>query len=456
MKAPLLSLEITRFEKTGGPLTKRVYLKPDGAIANDSSDCRMSRGVMHRQHLLDWRALACLIEETPRNTAYALGVMRPDLPDSVPLVTRRDPRSAQPGFATRTAETILYREGRPGPVLLDYDTKGMPPDIRARMQECGGFRGALETVCAGFADAKRFLYTLHDRCWLAGLAWYIVGKCGSLLERTIIDRTVCAAERLVFEASPDLDPPLAQEKREATIHDGAPLDTKAACADLNGVEQVELRQRKAAAARALGNEVDAAKKTFVKAQVEAAVARGMDRSKAQRVAEQWGKGVLRPGVILEFDDPDLGAVSVADILADPERFDGETLSDPVEGVSYGRNCAIIQVRDGMPSIFRFRTAGPGTCCAMILSPSRRRFWRPGKTRQRESTAALSSQPIWTRLKGSGSLSWPASGPAPACAMSKTWSRPHGTRSGKKNPQPALVKNPLFSLWPAKYRASSTK
>jgi hypothetical protein len=154
MKAPLLSLvEITRFDKTGGPLTKRVYLNPDGAIANDSSDCRMSRGVMHRQHLLDWRALACLIEETPRNTAYALGVMRPDLPDSVPLVTRRDPRSAQLGFATRTAETILFREGRPGPVLLDYDTKGMPPDIRARMQECGGFLGALETVCAGFAAA---------------------------------------------------------------------------------------------------------------------------------------------------------------------------------------------------------------------------------------------------------------------------------------------------------------
>jgi hypothetical protein len=113
MKAPLLSLEITRFEKTGGPLTKRVYLKPDGAIANDSSDCRMSRGVMHRQHLVDWRALAGLIEVTPRNTAYALGVMRPDLPDSVPPVTKRDPQSAQPGFATRTAETISGGAPRP-------------------------------------------------------------------------------------------------------------------------------------------------------------------------------------------------------------------------------------------------------------------------------------------------------------------------------------------------------
>jgi hypothetical protein len=68
MKTPLLSLEITRFEKTGGPLTKRVYVKPHGAIANDSSDCRMSRGVMHRQHLDDLRALAGLIANIGRKT----------------------------------------------------------------------------------------------------------------------------------------------------------------------------------------------------------------------------------------------------------------------------------------------------------------------------------------------------------------------------------------------------
>ena len=30
------------------------------------------------------------------------------------------------------------------------------------------------------------------------------------------------------------------------------------------------------------------------------------------------------------------------MLADPQRFDGETLADPIEGVSYGRNCAIVQ------------------------------------------------------------------------------------------------------------------
>jgi hypothetical protein len=393
MSAPV---ELTKITKDSGAVTKLIHLNPDGSIGNDSSRCAIGKGRMTRLHLPDWRDFKEMLEATPRNTAYALGVMRPGLPDSVPLVMKRDPQSAKPGFATRTAETILYREGRLGPVLLDHDTKGMPPDILARLQECGGFRGALETVCAGLAgagyihrrstsagifnaatgepyglsdgehlyllahdgaDAKRFLYTLHDRCWLAGLAWYIVGKSGSLLERSIIDRMVGMPERLVFEAAPDLEPPLKQQRREATIHDGAPLDTKVACVDLNGVEQAELQRRKAAAAQALDKEVDAAKTTFVKAQVEAAVARGVDRSKAKRVTEQWGKGVLRPSVIVEFDDPELGAVSVAAILADPDRYDGERLADPIEGVGYGRNCGIVQCHADGAHIFSFAHGG---------------------------------------------------------------------------------------------------
>jgi hypothetical protein len=73
------------------------------------------------------------------------------------------------------------------------------------------------------------------------------------------------------------------------------------------------------------------------------------------MAEQWGKGILRPGAILELVE--LGAIPVADIVADPGRFEGETLADPIEGIGYGRNCAIVQVRDGIPSIFSFAHGG---------------------------------------------------------------------------------------------------
>jgi hypothetical protein len=299
-------------------------------------------------------------------------------------------KAGKPGFAARTAGTIQYSD-QPGLVLLDFDIKAMPENVRAALLGLGGFCAALETVRPGLAaaghirrkstsagiyhsqtgatyssggehvyvlvhegtDAKRFLYTLHDRCWRAGLGWYIVGKAGQLLERSIVDRAVCAAERLVFEANPDLEPPLAQEKREATIHDGAPLDTRAACADLSGAEAAELQRRKAAAAHALRKEAEAAKKDFIGEQTEKAIARCINRNKARCTVEQWCNGVLRPGVIVEFDDPDLGAVPVADILSDPGRFDGETLADPIEGVGYGRNCAIVQVRSDGVYIYSF-------------------------------------------------------------------------------------------------------
>ena len=39
-------------------------------------------------------------------------------------------------------------------------------------------------------DTERFLKTLHDRCWLAGLGWHLIGKAGQLLDRSIIDRDI--------------------------------------------------------------------------------------------------------------------------------------------------------------------------------------------------------------------------------------------------------------------------
>jgi hypothetical protein len=129
-------------------LTKRVHLAQDGTIANDSTDCRMSRGIMHRMVLPDWRDYAAISEETPGNVAYALGAIRGDLPAIVRLVAKADPQSGQAGFAARTAGTIQYSD-QPGLVLLDIDIKAMPENVRVALLGLGGFCAALETVCPG-------------------------------------------------------------------------------------------------------------------------------------------------------------------------------------------------------------------------------------------------------------------------------------------------------------------
>ena len=74
-------------------------------------------------------------------------------PDETRLVLKDDPQAGKPGFAARTAENFIYREGRPAFVLHDFDTKGMPDVVKTRIEELGGFAGALAAVCPAFASA---------------------------------------------------------------------------------------------------------------------------------------------------------------------------------------------------------------------------------------------------------------------------------------------------------------
>jgi hypothetical protein len=58
--------------------------------------------------------------------------------------------------------------------------------------------------------------------------------------------------------------------------------------------------------------------------------------------------------VLPFDEPELGGSTVADVIADPERFVGATLADPVEGIDYGICKAQVQRRaDGSLWIHSF-------------------------------------------------------------------------------------------------------
>ena len=207
------------------------------------------------------------------------------------------------------------------------------------------------------ADSERFLRALHDRCWLAGFGWMMVSSSGALLERSIVDRMVGGPERLVFEGGPVLVPPLQQDKesRRPIAVDGVALDTVAVCPPLTIVERARLDELKARERERLAPEMAKARTAFVESQARTLVARtGMTAKAARQVIIRQCEGVLRPDVELPFDDPELAGCTVGDVLADPERFEGETLADPLEGVSYGRCVAKVMRRaDGTPWIHSF-------------------------------------------------------------------------------------------------------
>jgi hypothetical protein len=391
-----MMIELTKLTKHGGPLTKQIYLAPDGTLVKDGSACVMGRGMAERVRLDGVDALAALIESLTPSQAIALGVLRPDLPDKVEITTKKKLINgvARPDLIARTGANIIYQG--PAFALLDYDSKGMPTVVAAELERAGGFWDAMRTVLpalgdvarvtrrstsAGLsrsdiggalpgsdgihvyvavkdgADSERFLRALHDRCWLDGLGWMIVSSSGALLERSIVDRTVGWPERLVFEGGPVLVPPLVQDKdsRRPIVVDGVALDTVAACPTLSIVERARLVELKDKERERLAPEVAKAREAFVEAQAKELVARtGMSEKAARQVIARQYEGVLRPDIVLPFDDSELNGSTVGDVLANPELYEGETLADPLEGVAYGRCVAKIMRRDdGTPWIHSF-------------------------------------------------------------------------------------------------------
>lgn len=207
------------------------------------------------------------------------------------------------------------------------------------------------------ADIERFLKSVHARCWLAGFGWLMVGAGGQLLERSIVDRMVGAPERLVFEGAPVLAPPLAQDpaSRQPIVTPGTTLDTIAACPPLSIAERARLHDMLGKEAHRLAPAIARAREAFVARQSQQLAARtGMPAARAAHIIARQCSGILLPDVVLPFDDEELHGSTVADVLADPGKYEGATLADPLEGPEYGRCKAKIMRRsDGTPWINSF-------------------------------------------------------------------------------------------------------
>ena len=224
----------------------------------------------------------------------------------------------------------------------------------------------------------------------------------------------------MFEGGPVLVPPLQQDKesRRPIAVDGGVLDTVAACPPLSIVERARLEELQGAGS-ASGSRPRWQRRARRSSSAQAkklAARTGMSEQAAKQMIVRQCEGVLRPDVELPFDDPELAGCTVGDVLADPERFEGETLADPLEGVDYGRCVAKIMRRaDGTPWIHSVRPrphhlraeARRRQPCARRWKERRRMTWsRP--------SPGSPSMPTSTRSSWRSCASWRRSSPASAC------------------------------------------
>jgi hypothetical protein len=375
--------EIVVFRKSGGILSKRISLRA-GQVDADGSQCQMGKGEARRVKLNGVGSLAKLIEGMGSHEALALGRLKGDIADRVRVVPKRDLDKATVNDSiARSSEYLHFAPERLAYMLLDHDRKGMPPEVGDKLNAAGGFWTAVVQVIpalagaayvqrastsaglynrdtkkwlkgskgehiyvalADGADIERALKCLHQRLWLAGLGYHVIGAAGQLLERSIIDAAVYGPERLVFEGAPVLLAPVAQSarKRRPLVHDGVVIDSKAVIADLTARERETLAALQAASATRLKGAAQAKRKEWARLYAEE---RGLSEQQADRIAAQAAKHVLESEFALEFDDPGLGRCTVADVVDNPSEYIGETLADPLEGVDYGRNKAKVFCRD---------------------------------------------------------------------------------------------------------------
>jgi hypothetical protein len=378
-------VEITVFAKRGGALSKRISLNKDGTLNADGSACVMAKGEARRVKVRDAKHLAELIGAMEPNQALALGTPRRGLDDTIKIVTAAKLGEASSDTCARTADDIVYRHGTSAFVLHDFDTKGMPPHVRAKVEEAGGFWPALVSVLpelagaalvtrgstssglsrsdtdekfegtknvhayvlvADGADAVRYLRALHDRCWLKGFGWQIVDKAGGLLERSIVDRSVGGSERLVFEGGPVLVNPLVQDKkaRKPVATEGGRLETRV-CRELTLYDRALVKVAKDNEAARLAPAMAMARTKYIEEQTNYFVKYGMAIDRARGAAKKMTDGILLPIVVLPFDDEKLAGTTVAQVLADPQRYLDAKMADPIEGVEYGRGKAKVMIRD---------------------------------------------------------------------------------------------------------------
>lgn len=240
--------ELTVFGKDRGHLSKSIRLLEDGTVHSDGSQCVMASGWAHRVYAPTVAHLCTLINWIGSEHALALGRMRDGIPDVVKIASR-EKVDEHPGAITRTIDNFAFTSA-PTWGLIDFDSKGMPAEIRTKIEKEGGVWRVLCSLMPALTDAAHvlrrstsaglyrtdtcepipgsdglhiyvgvsnglniphFIKTLHERCWLHGFGWHRLSASGALLERSIVDVTVASPERLVFEGKPIVEPPLAQD-----------------------------------------------------------------------------------------------------------------------------------------------------------------------------------------------------------------------------------------------------
>ena len=331
-----------------------------------------------------------LIHGVPKNTEATIIMTKDAFADA-----------GRPAHATpRTAEAFEWPAGA-GVMMLDYDPRpgadplsraglvlalhhAVPAFVNAAMlwwpsassciyaadQQLQGIRGQrLYLLVKDAADIPRAGQVLFDRLWLAEYGYIAISRSGSMMERTLVDAGVWQTNRLDFAGGADCGSGLEQRRGQPVMIKGEalPIDMRAALPELTSAEREALNKIKQAARadKAVQEEAATARQRWIDERAADILKRlGGNDDAAHKAAERMATRALECGelaghyaihVLIEGREVE---ISVADILADPERFHGCKTLDPIEPeYDHGRAVGRLYLMQGRPTLYSFARGG---------------------------------------------------------------------------------------------------
>ena len=352
---------ITIIRNTRGPLTKAFTLRSGRLEKAAAAD--LVEGFAMQVPVEDLTHFAGILQGLDAHEAITYGVSRYSKTD---IVTQKALQRGRRGAICRDRAHFAWPKG-PGIFMLDVDKPkdGSAPieakDFDAMMRGLlswwsgcarmyrpsasayiydadgnelsrpGSFRGYL---IADKAENIPFLgIAVMDALWKAAKGRIEFSASGSMLVRCPVDGAVWQPERLDFAGPVVLGPGLVKKIIPPEIIEGGVIDTEAALAKGPGKVTPSFWLRNSSevrkAKRALKPEETRLRKRYIAERIREDVAAGADEKHAR---EKWRAAFSTSTLSADFrlNFLNMGTVTVADILANPQRFDFERLADPAD------------------------------------------------------------------------------------------------------------------------------
>lgn len=371
-----------RFELVSGKLVRH----PGGALVEGKAD----------QRTVSVSDLRALLSSLTPSQALTFGV---SAHEKARLVTQdalsktRSGNGSMPTIA-RDREHFSWPEGA-GYMMIDHDPAGGAPMSKEELL------GALYQVCPGLessphvwaASASSGIYradtgeelrgvmgqrlyipvshagdipraggVLFARLFLAGFGRFEVSKSGQMLERSIIDAAVWQPERLDFAGGARCGAGLEQRRpAPEAFNPDAPLLDTGTLADLTADERKRLADIKAELRIAKEPEARAQRERWIEERVTQALKGTGKKQTREHLRDVYRRAVEQGRLLADFElhSEKHGAVTVGQVLDNPDRFHNTRFADPLEP-EYGndRRIAFVSLRTaGRPYIYSHAHGG---------------------------------------------------------------------------------------------------